>query len=89
MNKFKTYLTSLIVSISLFMVPVYAEPADGVADVIKQAWESAKSQIITVVNDVVFPILDLILVVFFFVFAIIFLLLSFNYLTLRSSTYRT
>ena len=67
MNKFKTYLTSLIVSISLFMVPVYAEPADGVADVIKQAWESAKSQIITVVNDVVFPILDLILVVFFFV----------------------
>jgi len=67
MYKFKQLITSLIVSFSLFMLPVYAEPAGGVADVIKQAWESAKGQIITVVNDVVFPILDMILVIWFFV----------------------
>ena len=68
MNKLKQFMTSFIISFSLFMLPVYAEPeTGGVAGVIKQAWDSAKSQIITVVNDVVFPILDLILVVFFFV----------------------
>ncbi len=67
MNKVKQLVTSFIVSFSLFMIPVYAEPETGVAGVIKQAWESAKGQIITVVNDVVFPILDLILVVWFFV----------------------
>jgi len=67
MYKFKQLITSLIVSFSLFMLPVYAEPTGGVADVIKQAWESAKGQIITVVNDVVFPILDMILVIWFFV----------------------
>lgn len=54
-------------SISLFLMtrvmPVYAD----VADVIEEAWGSAESQIRSVVNNVVFPALDLVLAVFFFV----------------------
>lgn len=67
MNKLKLFIVSMIISFTSFIVPIYAEPASGVADVIKQAWEQAKGQIITVVNDVVFPILDMILVIWFFV----------------------
>lgn len=54
-------------TISLFMMtqvmPVYAD----VSDVIESAWGSAESQIKSVVNNVVFPALDLVLAVFFFV----------------------
>ncbi len=60
-------ISIMMTTISLFLMtrvmPVYAD----VADVIEDAWGSAESQIKSVVNNVVFPALDLVLAVFFFV----------------------
>ena len=46
-------------------VSVYA--AGDVASDVESTWTTARGQIKTVVNNVVFPVLDLILAVFFFV----------------------
>lgn len=48
----------------LSIKPCYA--ASGVSGVIESAWKSAEGEIKNVVNNVVFPVLDLILAVFFF-----------------------
>ena len=60
-------ISIVMATVSLFLMtrvmPVYAD----VADVIEEAWGSAESQIRSVVNNVVFPALDLVLAVFFFV----------------------
>ena len=51
--------------VAMFAVPAFA---DGyVASVVESTWTTARGQIKTVVNNVVFPVLDLILAVFFFV----------------------
>lgn len=44
--------------------PCYAADVSGV---IEKAWNSAETQIKNVVNNVVFPVIDLVLAVFFFV----------------------
>ena len=49
-----------------FAATAFAETGD-VAGVIQSTWQSAAQQIKTVVNTVVFPALDLILVIAFFV----------------------
>lgn len=49
----------------VFCVPVYAASGD-VAGAIEGTWDTASQQIKTVVNNVVFPAIDLILAVFFF-----------------------
>ena len=49
----------------LFTAAAYAE--GDVAGAVEQTWTTARTQIKTVVNNVVFPVLDLILAVFFFV----------------------
>lgn len=46
-------------------VPAFA--AGDVAGAIEQTWTTAKSQIQTVVNNVVFPVVDMILAILFFV----------------------
>lgn len=48
----------------LFCVPAYA--AGDVAGAIEGTWQTASAQIKIVVNNVVFPAIDLILAVFFF-----------------------
>ena len=50
---------------ALFTVTAYAD--GDVAGAIQSTWDAAKSQIKTVVNMVVFPAIDLILAVLFFV----------------------
>lgn len=56
----------LILMISmLFVTPVFAAGGD-VAGAIEGTWNDASGQIKTVVNNVVFPAIDLILAVFFF-----------------------
>lgn len=55
----------LIISV-VFATPALAATGD-VAGAVESTWNSAKSQIRTVVDNVVFPVLDLILAVFFFV----------------------
>jgi len=44
-----------------------AAASGDVAGAVESTWNTAKTQIKTVVNNVVFPVLDLILAVFFFV----------------------
>lgn len=59
----------LIMSIS---VPAFATDGTGgnvgnVANAIEQTWSTAREQIVTVVDNVVFPVLDTILAVMFFI----------------------
>ena len=56
---------SLYLSLVQGMQPVHA--AGDVSGVIEQAWGSAKGEIQSVVNNVVFPVIDMILAIFFFV----------------------
>lgn len=54
-----------VLTACVFCVPVYAASGD-VAGAIEGTWDTASQQIKTVVNNVVFPAIDLILAVFFF-----------------------
>lgn len=47
--------------------PVFAAPTGNVSSVIEQTWSSAAAQIKTVVNNVIFPALDMILAILLFV----------------------
>lgn len=58
-------LIVVTVIVLLMIQPAYA--AGDVSGVIQSAWKSAETQIKNVVNNVVFPVIDLILAVFFFV----------------------
>lgn len=51
---------------ALFTVPAFAAGSGDVAGAIEGTWNDASGQIKTVVNNVVFPAIDLILAVFFF-----------------------
>ena len=70
MKKFKKYLRSLTLALllcALCCVPAFASSGgSGVAEVVEQTWTSAAAQIKTVVNNVVFPALDMILAIAFF-----------------------
>lgn len=58
-------IIAVISLLLLIAVPVFAE--GNVASAVESTWTTARTQIKTVVNNVVFPVLDLILAVFFFV----------------------
>ena len=66
MKKKLTAVCVLMAAVCLFAATAFAETGD-VAGVIQSTWQSAAQQIKTVVNTVVFPALDLILVTAFFV----------------------
>ena len=51
---------------SLLTIPAFAA-SGAVAGAVEQTWTSAQGQIKTVVNNVVFPVLDVVLAVLFFV----------------------
>ena len=50
----------------MFTVPAFAAGTGDVAVAIEGTWTDASAQIKTVVNNVVFPVIDLVLAVFFF-----------------------
>lgn len=60
----------MVFMISSFALPVFAED-DGstgnVAQAIESTWTTAKTQVTTVVDNVVFPVVDMILAILFFV----------------------
>ena len=61
---------SMLCALALMLtmtVPAFAAPTGDVSGVIEQTWQSAAQQIKTVVNSVVFPALDMILVILLFV----------------------
>lgn len=67
MSRKKKYsvLIMTAVFVSLLSVPAYA--SGDVAGAVESTWSTASQQIKTVVDNVVFPAIDLILAVFFFV----------------------
>ena len=67
LNKiFAVAILTFILILLFASLCVYADGGD-VAGAVQNTWNTAKVQIKTVVNNVVFPVLDLILAVFFFV----------------------
>lgn len=68
--KKKTMRILLCVMIMAVMISVSAVPAFAAGDVagaIENTWNTAQAQIKTVVNNVVFPVVDMILAILFFV----------------------
>ena len=71
MNKFKKYLRPVLLALllcALCCAPAFAASSggSGVADVVEKTWKDAAGQIKTVVDNVVFPALDMILAIAFF-----------------------
>ena len=56
-----------VVLMAAMAVPAFAAPTGDVSGVIEQTWLAAAGQIKTVVNSVLFPALDMILVILLFV----------------------
>ncbi len=56
-----------IVCMTAFSVTSYAAGTGDVASAVENTWKEARTQIKSVVNNVVFPVVDLILAVMFFV----------------------
>lgn len=68
--KKKTMRIQLCVMMMAVMISVSAVPAFAAGDVagaIENTWNTAQAQIKTVVNNVVFPVVDMILAILFFV----------------------
>ena len=56
-----------VLAVMLSVCSVTAFAAGDVAGAVEQTWNAAKAQIQTVVNNVVFPVVDMILAILFFV----------------------
>ena len=68
--KKKTLRILISVAVLTLMITVTAVPAFAAGDVataIESTWKAAQTQIKTVVNNVVFPVVDMILAILFFV----------------------
>lgn len=64
----RTLLCVTVVALMMTAMSVTAFAASGdVAGAVENTWNAAKSQVQTVVNNVVFPVIDMILAVLFFV----------------------
>lgn len=60
-----TFVIALAIIMSIGAITAYA--AGDVSSAIEATWNAAKGQIKTVVNNVVFPVVDVVLAVLFFV----------------------
>lgn len=63
----KLLLCAAFLTVIISALSVTAFAAGDVAGAIEQTWNTAKTQIQTVVNNVVFPVVDMILAILFFV----------------------
>ena len=69
MSKYKKFFCMflvLVLAVGLLNTTAFAAGTGDVAGAIEGTWNDASDQIKTVVNNVVFPVIDLILAVFFF-----------------------
>ncbi len=64
-KKFLCLVCSIVLFVTMFAIPAAA--TGDVAGAVQSTWTTAQGQIKTVVNNVVFPVIDVILVVLFFV----------------------
>ncbi len=63
-----TMTALLMLLVSMMALPAFAADATGnVSGAIQGTWDAAKTQVKDIVNNVVFPVIDLILAVLFFV----------------------
>ena len=62
-----TLLCVLMMAVMVTMTSVTAFAAGDVATAIENTWTAAQTQIKSVVNNVVFPVIDMILAILFFV----------------------
>ena len=68
MKRILTMMLLLVVMVSVFAVPVFASETTGnVSSAIQNTWEAAKGQVKDIVNNVVFPVIDMILAILLFV----------------------
>ena len=65
-KKFFCMLLILLLAVCLLSTTAFAAGTGDVAGAIEGTWHDASDQIKAVVNNVVFPVIDLILAVFFF-----------------------
>jgi len=65
-KKVKVIICLMIILIMLVLTMKQSYAAGDVSSVIQQAWKQMESQIKNIVNNVVFPVIDIILAVFFF-----------------------
>lgn len=65
-KKFFCMLLILLLAVCLLSTTAFAAGTGDVAGAIEGTWNDASDQIKAVVNNVVFPVIDLILAVFFF-----------------------
>lgn len=66
-NSLRIVLSLVVFVTILTTLSVTALAAGDVSGAIESTWNSAKSQVQTVVNNVVFPVIDMILAILFFV----------------------
>lgn len=64
--KILMFILTMAVMMTAFAVPAFADGSGDVAGAIESTWDTASEQIKQVVNNVVFPVIDLILAVCFF-----------------------
>ena len=57
----------VLILVSMFSVSAFAAGTGDVAGAVEDTWKEARGQIKDVVNNVIFPVIDLILAVLFFV----------------------
>jgi hypothetical protein len=66
MKRILPVLCVVVLLVCMFSTTAYAAGSGNVAGAVEGTWKTASQQIKTVVNNVVFPAIDLILAVFFF-----------------------
>ena len=66
-KKILCMVLTLSAFLALFCVPALAAGSGDVASVVESTWKAAAAQLKTIVNNVIFPALDMILAIFFFV----------------------
>ncbi len=69
MNKKSVKIMTIVIAVVLLVAcfSVVAFAAGSVATAIESTWTAAKTQVKTVVNNVVFPVVDMVLAIMFFV----------------------
>ena len=68
MKRMLTMMLLLVVMVTMFAIPVFAAETTGnVSSAIQNTWEAAKGQVKDIVNNVVFPVIDMILAILLFV----------------------
>jgi len=67
LNRIILCMTVVALLAATFVIPAYATAGGNVSGAIEGTWNAAKGQVKTIVNNVVFPVIDMILAVLLFV----------------------